>query len=975
MTPYLTILGALALSFGYAVGWGAFVLPGKLFLKSAGPLGTVIGMSLGALAMGVFAWCYHIMVREETGSGGSFAFARRVFGHDHAFLVAWALCLTYIAILWANATALKLVVRYTLGDLLQFGFHYQVAGFDVYGGEVLLSVSAIAICTLLCYFRRRLTANTQIALALVFFLGVLAVAAAALIYRVRAGGAAAPVGPAFSPLVEREGVSQIFRILAMAPWAFVGFEAIVNSSGEFAFHRKKAFAIMAVSLAVSVFVYIALGMLPALALPAGWASWPDYIGEIDKLEGIASMPVFAAAHRALGAPGIGIVVVTMVAALFTGIIASIVALSRQMHAMAQDEILPEWFGALTRDRTPGNAILFIGVLSAAIPFFGRSVIDWPIDVSSIGAAVAYGYTAAAAARLAGERGWKATRAVGALGVVLSVVFSLLLLVPNYLSGSVFAAESYLLLAVWCVAGFLFYRHLFRKDRQQRYGSSTIAWVGLIMMIFFSSAMWIRQTTYNITGEVYGNVVTSAGGLKVLRLEMDRLNDSTHGHTIIEIALLVVSLLIMFSLFRILRRREQLIAIEKAKAEDLNKSKSYFFSTISHDIRTPLNAIIGFSEILRSGMNSEADRNQALDSILVSSKTLLKLINDVLDLSRLEAGSMTIAMVPTPFQPLLGELVQSFRASNPKKDVEIRSICDDMPPLVIDPARIRQILFNLVGNAIKFTDSGHVEVRAMFTRNDDPDTGTLEVIVEDTGCGIAEEDIANIHSPYVQVRNKNSRNGGTGLGLAISRQLCEVMGGYLSISSKLGKGSVFTMTLPSVIIAESGDDADDAATIDGNTWHEQSTANPPQPEQTPPLPPQAAGEAAPPAPEPEAAAKPARSRILIVDDQKMNLLVLKAMLDRLGKYEVVMAENGRIALDILTAEGAEAFDMVLTDMWMPVMDGAELVAAIRSLHEYKTMPVYVITADVEASRTYTDVGFDGIILKPVTLEKLKRRLNN
>ena len=169
---YLSPLAVIALSFGYAVGWGAFVMPGTTFLPSAGPLGTVIGMLFGALALGIFAINYHRLTNRYSGPGGAATFAQKVFGEDHGFLVAWFLWLTYIAILWANATAMILIVRFTLGDVLQFGFHYTVAGFDVYFGEAVLSIISILICGGICLLSKKLAVITQIIFASVLAVGV-----------------------------------------------------------------------------------------------------------------------------------------------------------------------------------------------------------------------------------------------------------------------------------------------------------------------------------------------------------------------------------------------------------------------------------------------------------------------------------------------------------------------------------------------------------------------------------------------------------------------------------------------------------------------------------------------------------------------------------------------------------------------------------------------------------------------------------
>ena len=371
-----------------------------------------------------------------------------------------------------------------------------------------------------------------------------------------------------------------------------------------------------------------------------------------------------------------------------------------------------------------------------------------------------------------------------------------------------------------------------------------------------------------------------------------------------------------------------------------KAKNYFFSTVSHDIRTPLNAIIGFSQLLKMGFKTEEEREQAINAILTSGKTLLQLINDILDLSKLESGKMTIEPAPTSCQKLLKEITDSFRISSQKSSVEIRCKTDEFPLLMLDPQRLRQIVFNLVGNAYKFTKEGYIEIRAQFDREQGKRSGTFRLEVEDTGCGISEEDMERIASPYVQVGSSKSRNGGTGLGLAICRQLVDAMGGELELASELGVGTVFSMIIPNVPVCTTVDPARLSAT--------QRIAV-----SLPPLPP-----------------KDKKLRILIVDDSKMNLAVLRAMLTRLGIADIVPAADGEAALAILRDSNSPPFDIVLTDMWMPKVDGEALVRAIRADPKLAHLLVYVITADVEIQNSYKAMGFTGILLKPVTVNSLR-----
>ena len=942
---FISPLGAVALAFGYAVGWGAFIMPGTTFLPGAGPLGTVIGVLLGTAAMVIFAINYHRLTLRYPGPGGASSFAQKVFGEDHGFLVAWFLWLTYIAILWANATALILIVRFTLGDILQFGFHYSIAGFDVYLGEALLSITAILVCGGICLCSRKLAVITQTVLAAILAIGVFFFFFFALAQH--KGGLAA-MAPAFMDGISP--VMQISRILALMPWAFVGFEAITHSSTEFRFPLKKTASVLIVSIILSAAVYIFLALLPVITLDAGHGSWIEYIKGLAG-SGIRSVPVFASAEHLLGNAGVALMSTLMIAGQLTGIIASLVAVSRLMHAMSEADILPKRIGALNADGTPQNAMLFIIAISCAIPFFGRTAIGWPVDVSSIGAALAYGYTSAAAFQTCGgcgkqKRFW--IKAAGLTGMISALFFFLMLIIPNYISGTVMASPSYLLLAVWCILGFLFYRKIFKEGLKQRFGRSPVVWILLAVTIIFASLMWVRQTSFeNAKSALYECVSATAGNTttvnELIGEKIGSLNVSMLCDAAVEMTMLLISLGILYSLASILRKRELELVSEKSRIEEINRAKSYFFSTVSHDIRTPLNAIIGFSQLLKEGFKTREEHDQAVDSILMSSKTLLKLINDVLDLSKLEASRMVIEPEPTDCDVLIREIVESFRIASQKPEVDIRAKIGDMPILLLDPQRMRQIVFNLLGNAVKFTPKGFVEVRAEFTPNPGEEgCGCFRLDVEDSGCGISEEDIQRIATPYVQVgSNASSRHGGTGLGLAITRELASAMNGEMTVSSVLGQGTTFHITLQDIKVGQLPEKKAQP--------EDQQMSAAPLPKGNKTL------------------------RLLLVDDQKLNLIVLKAMLAKIGQYHITLAGNGLEAMKLLEDPDIPPFDLVLTDMWMPEMDGAALVQAVRRHPELGPLPVYVITADIETTKDYSELGFTGILLKPVTLESLQETL--
>ena len=955
---YLSPLAVVALSFGYAVGWGSFVMPGMEFLPLAGPLGTIIGLAVGTAAVVVLAYNYHRATICAQGSGGAYGFVTRTFGPNHGFLVGWFLILTYIAIMWANATAMVLLSRFLFGDALQFGLHYTMLGFDVYLGEVLVCLAAILFCGGICLVGKRFAVRVHTFFAFALIAGVVVCFVAALM---KHQGGVAAMAPAFSPNGPK--VMQIIQIIGMIPWAFVGFEAVVQSSSEFRFPLKRTFWLLLAAILLSLLVYVLLVLLPVLSLPEDYSDWQAYISDLKNLEGLDSMPVFSAAQRALGPWGLATIGGAMLAGQLTALFATYIAVSRTVQAMADDDMIPKWFAKCSDDGTPVNAVLTVMFLSLPIPFLGRRVIVWPVDVSNLGAAIAYGYISAVALKLLKRKpGGGAAKFAAVFGIVMAVVFGIMLLVPDYLSGSTMSTGAYMVLAIWCFIGILLYRNAFARDTRGWFGHSTLVWISVLIVIFFSSLMWFRRVVCSSAEAAYREFIGKTVTPELAEKCIAGVNADMLLKSFVELSILVASLGIIVNLFSVLRKREKHLIVEKLNAEaEANRSKSYFFSTISHDIRTPLNAIIGYSQMLQMGFKREEDRRQAICSLIGGSRSLLRLVNDMIDFARLEDGRLEFEKKPTDCAGLLHDFVNFFREAKQIQAIELRSRADDIPTVMIDPKRVRQILFCLTDNAAKYTRKGYAEVRASFERNADGKTGTLRLEVEDTGIGISGEDLKRIASPYVRVDAEHSRHGGTGIGVALCRKLAYAMGGELTVTSTLGKGSTFTVTLPDVEVTDAEPVEDHDPLLELLTAAKPSAPAPQPAPETAPAP--TAAEA-----KEEKTTSPAR-RVLIADDQKVNLVVLNTMLKKLGNFDIVMAKDGKEALDLLNSS-EKPFDLVLTDMWMPIMDGEGLVRAVRADAKLAKLPVHVVTADTEMPGKYKELGFDGLMIKPVTVNKLK-----
>ena len=375
------------------------------------------------------------------------------------------------------------------------------------------------------------------------------------------------------------------------------------------------------------------------------------------------------------------------------------------------------------------------------------------------------------------------------------------------------------------------------------------------------------------------------------------------------------------------KRQLEIAMRAAQAAD--RAKSYFLATMSHELRTPLNAVIGFSELLKGSHMSETEQKEALDAIQEAGSTLLELINDVLDLSKLEADKMDLAPEFLNVKEFLNNIAKIFLSLAKSKNLKFRLDFSETLPrqLKFDRKRLRQVLVNILGNAFKFTETGGITFTAGFHAESEKH-GDFTVAIRDTGPGMSQEEINELFVPFKQHHVRDAE--GTGLGLVISRRLTERMGGRIEVESESGKGTAFSIHLPAVeysnpVPAVSGED---------------QAAAPLSPSRLP-------------------------ERVMIVDDVPVNLKILAAMLKQLG-IESIPAGSAKEALEQLKIRKPE---MILTDLWMPGMNGENLAREIRANPAYSKMKIFAVTADTDNQANFNMELFDGILLKPVTLEKL------
>ena len=387
-----------------------------------------------------------------------------------------------------------------------------------------------------------------------------------------------------------------------------------------------------------------------------------------------------------------------------------------------------------------------------------------------------------------------------------------------------------------------------------------------------------------------------------------------------------------SLFHDVTAAERRLAQAKVNAEAANQAKSQFLATMSHEIRTPLNAVLGLNELmLHSNLDSQQRRHAEL--IGSSGRLLLALINDILDVSRIEAGHLQLSSAPFSVRSAAEGVVALMRERAVSKGLALRlDVVPNEDALILgDVIRIQQILFNLIGNAIKFTDEGSVQVNVTL----EPGAGralTLRLTVTDTGIGIAESAMPTLFDRFTQADSTTMRRyGGSGLGLAITREIVQMMGGDIATTSTPGLGSRFAISIPSRFVDRS--------------------------ELVP-----AAAEA-----QRAEASRPAL-RILVAEDNDVNQILINAVLTRMG-HVVHLVANGQLAVE---AVRRGEYDLVLMDLQMPGMDGMEATQAIRSLGGARaSLPIIAMTANAfeEDRQACLAAGMDDYVAKPIDVARL------
>ena len=457
---------------------------------------------------------------------------------------------------------------------------------------------------------------------------------------------------------------------------------------------------------------------------------------------------------------------------------------------------------------------------------------------------------------------------------------------------------------------------------QEYVNKDIRFIDYSFTVLFETLVMILMSSYFVKS-FYDDK-------KLTEQQRDEIQEKNEEITITQQELLIHK----DNLEELVQKRTIELENEKIKAETSDKLKTAFLSNMSHEIRTPMNAIIGFSKLLKSNDIDKQKKEEYLNIIIDKGHLLLNLINDVLDIAKIEANEINIKQEACNLNEILKEIQESFIEELSNKRNITFSIVDSQNNIIIksDSNRIKQILLNLVSNALKFTKKG--EIKIGFTIEEINNTELIKFFVSDTGIGIPRKKTSIIFDRFRQINETDTKDfSGTGLGLAISKNLANLLSGDLHVISKENEGSTFYLTIPYKVCKEANKD-NSISDFNKYNWKNK--------------------------------------RLLIAEDEEYNFIILKDLLKE-TEINITRASNGQEVLDII--EKDSNFDLILLDIQMPKISGYDLFKIIRP--KYPNIPIFAQTAYVmqEDIDKMTKVGFDKIITKPIDFDEVLAYIDN
>ncbi len=622
LQPHLSPAAAWALSVGTAVGWGCLVVTSNTYLAQAGPVGTIIGLLIGTVLMLIMCRNFFYMSSHYPHACGVYAYTKEVYGYDRAFLIFWFLSLTYISMFWANATSLPLFARYFMGNIFRVGYLFTLSGYEVWFGEVLLTVIAVVIITFLCMRSRMVSSQVMVVLTSIFVAGITLCFVWAMISHKNS------IDPAFIP--DKGALSQTLRIAFISPWAFIGFESITHSAEEFNFKKDRLYRILVISVLTSAALYIFVTLLSITAYPEGCSSWLDYIKNRGNYSGIEGLPAFYAAQHYLGRFGVGILMVSLLCLILTSLIGNLRSLSRLFFAAARDDILPSPFAKLNDKQIPANAMILVAALSIPVAFVGRTAIGWIVDVTTLGATLLYGFVSAATFKTAKKLKNTREKVTGAIGFCVMLIFGIYLLFPHLFGESLLETETYILVMVWTVIGFFYFRWIIKNDQSRRFGKAIIVWIALLALVVFMAMIWsgrvdeqsTNESIYTIEEYYHGDAEPAIQAQDEEQFIQGQID---HIHTVDVTNTLIITILFVLALAAMLINHLSMEKWEKKAVEERDKAKETAFKDPLTGAKSKHAYLLKEEEL-----NASISEGRARDfAVVVCDVNGLKKINDTL----------------------------------------------------------------------------------------------------------------------------------------------------------------------------------------------------------------------------------------------------------------------------------------------------------------------------------------------------------
>ncbi len=789
-------LNVWALSFGCAVGWGAFMMPGNLFLPHAGPVGSIIAIALGSIAMLIIGANFCKLAQKYRDNGGFFAYVRETMGHDHAFLAAWALIVTYLSIIWVNATAVVVLARFFFGGVLQWGFHYQLAGFDIYAGEILTTWAVLIAFACFSAFAGKAKRPIHTLMALVLFFGVLLLAFGVLSMSTNH----ASFYPAFDPDIGGTPFLQIFSILMVTPWMFFGYESITHGGEEFRFPIQRTFPIIVGAVIATFLAYSLPIAIAVVGRPPEFATWHDYLLALSHLQGFDSLPVFHGVEMLLGSGGLALLAATVLAGIFTGINGLYRGCSFLLQSMAKDRLLPEIFASQAEDGTPRKAVFLILLVSLPIPFLGRTAIVWLVDAITISGAIAYAYVSLCRYRESKAEEDSSGKILGITGFILSLFFFFCPIVPDLLLGSTLETESYLLLAVWSVLGLIYYWYVFKHDKQERFGKSFSLCTVLLFLNFFSTALWLWQVT------IEKIPLGKMGGYAPI-------HEALNQNSLIQLVLIMLILLFMADIFTTMRRREHDMSKRVIAEQQASHTRGIYLANMTHDIGLTMNAIMSYVKLARENGEEYKDAaaccpHEALQGLYEGivhtdsiSHYFLHLVKEMEIVDRIQSNTLKLYPVPTDIRYNLKQVKDIFTGQMQDKNINFMVYTAELenPYVYCDKNRLQRILLNLISLAYEFTPvGGSIAVTLAqkgFAYHKPPEKGSrrhfplfadYELRIKNSDAGMPADVSAKINSSQDWMHLFSME--GPERGLAITKHLIGLFQGTMNVVSEPGQGT-------------------------------------------------------------------------------------------------------------------------------------------------------------------------------------------